>query len=274
MTRMGVLLQDAPTPTARKNIAICVLDDDSNHVELVTTRLEKAGFPTIGTSSPQEALENVRLGSCRVVLADLKMSDMDGLEFLEKALQNDPGVYVILITSLYSVESAIDAIRRGAHDYLNKPLDFRRLEKTLDDITEVFSRRSEIRQLEHKLFENHQFHGVVGKSPAMLDMLDLVKKVSRHYSNVLITGPRAPARSSSLMRFTSSARWRKNDSRFATARHSSILCSKANSSVMCAAHSPVPRIRGPASSNSPMAARFFSTRSAKCHSACKPSCCV
>lgn len=186
---METLMEHAAIGTARKNLSVCVLDDDPNQVELVTARLEKAGFPAIGTTSPEEALQNVRLGACRAVLADLKMPEMDGMEFLEKALQHDPGMYVILITGFYAVESAIEAIKKGAHDYLSKPLDFRRLEKTLGEIAELLSRRSEIRELEHKLFENHQFQGIVGKSPAMLDMLDLVKKVSRHYSNVLITGP-------------------------------------------------------------------------------------
>jgi DNA-binding NtrC family response regulator len=186
---METAMEHAAAPTARKSLSVCVLDDDASQVELATTRLEKSGFPAIGTTSPDEALQNVRLGACRVVLADLKMPTMDGLEFLEKALQHDPGMYVILVTGFYAVDSAIEAIKRGAHDYLNKPLDFRRLEKTLDDITDLVSRRSEIKELEHRLFENHQFQGIVGKSPAMLDMLDLVKKVSRHYSNVLITGP-------------------------------------------------------------------------------------
>jgi len=186
---METLLERATTGNTRKNLSVCVLDDDPNQVELVTTRLEKAGFPVVGTTSPEEALQNVRIGACRVVLADLKMPAMDGMKFLEKALQHDPGVYVVLITGFYSVDSAIEAIKRGAHDYLSKPLDFNRLQKTLDDIADLLSRRSEIRELEHKLFENHQFQGIVGKSPAMLDMLDLVKKVSRHYSNVLITGP-------------------------------------------------------------------------------------
>lgn len=186
---MKALVERPIIGTARKNLTVCVLDDDSNQVELTTERLEKAGFPAVGTTNVEEALQKVRLGGCKVVLVDFKMPGMDGLTFLEKVLQFDPGVYVILITGYYSVDSAIEAVRRGAYDYLCKPLDFSRLEKALDDLAEVFSQRSQMRDLEEKLFQNSQFQGIVGKSPAMLDVFDLAKKVARHYTNVLITGP-------------------------------------------------------------------------------------
>lgn len=186
---METLLEHAVIGTGRKNLSICVLDDDAEQVEMIAARLEKDGFPVVGTTNPQEALECVRIGGCRLVIADFKMPAMDGFAFLEKALQFDPGMYVVLITGFYSVDSAIVAIKRGAYDYLCKPVDFKRLGKSLDDLAALHTRRSEIRGLEEKLFENHQFQGIVGKSPAMLDVLDLAKKVARHYTNVLITGP-------------------------------------------------------------------------------------
>ena len=65
----------------------------------------------------------MRSASCRVVVADLKMPDTDGLAFLEKALQSDPGMCVILVTGFYAVDSAIEAIKHGAYDYLCKPID-------------------------------------------------------------------------------------------------------------------------------------------------------
>jgi DNA-binding NtrC family response regulator len=178
-----------PIQVARKNLSICVLDNDADHVEQAAEHLEGTGFAAFGTTDPQEALRRIRQGECRVILVDYKMPSMDGMAFLEKTLQCDPGMHVILVTGFYSVDSAIEAIKRGAADYLCKPLDFARLEKTLDDIAALHSQRSEVRDLETRLFDNMQFQGIVGKSPAMLEVFDLAKKVARHYSNVLITGP-------------------------------------------------------------------------------------
>src|ERR1700720_4478905 len=183
-------LEEKPiVSTARKNLPICVLDDEADLAELTTERLTKLGFPAVGTTNPQDALQKIRLGGCRAVIADFKMPAMDGLALLEKVLQYDPGIYVILVTDYYSVDAAIDAIKRGAYDYLAKPLDFGRLTKTLDDLADLFTQRSQIRDLEDLLLQNLQFHGIVGRSPAMFEVFDLAKKVARHYSNVLITGP-------------------------------------------------------------------------------------
>jgi DNA-binding NtrC family response regulator len=184
-----LLVEHSAIGTARKHLPVCVLDDESAQVDLFTTRLEKDGFPVFGTTDPQAALQKVRLGSCRAVLADIKMPLMDGLTFVEKALKLDPGMCVILVTGYYSVDSAIDGIKRGAYDYLCKPLDFRRLERALDDLAEAFLRRSEIRDLEEKLSQNLQFQGIVGKSPVMIAVFEMARKVARHYSNVLISGP-------------------------------------------------------------------------------------
>ena len=174
---------------ARKNLPVCILDDEPDLVEMITERLGKAGFPATGTTNAEEVLEKIRAGDCRVVLADFKMVEMDGMAFLEKALECDPGVHVLLVTGFYSVESAIEAIKRGAYDYLCKPIDYQRLLKALDDLADVFTQRSQVRNLEDQLLHTLQLHGIVGKSPAMLEMIDLTKKVARHYSNVLVTGP-------------------------------------------------------------------------------------
>ncbi len=87
------VLQERPfVELSRKNLSIRILDDETDHVELTSGRLEQAGFPVSVTTSAQEALQKVRSASCRLVVADLKMPGMDGLAFLEKALQCDPGM--------------------------------------------------------------------------------------------------------------------------------------------------------------------------------------
>jgi DNA-binding NtrC family response regulator len=181
--------EKAVASPSRTNLTVCVLDDEPDQVELVTAHLAKAGFSVEGTTDPNEALEKVRVGSCRVVLADIKMPGMDGLALLEKAQRIDPGIYVIFVTGFYSVDSAIEAVKHGAYDYLCKPLDSARLLRTLDELAEVFTQRSQVRQLQEQLLSNLKFHGIVGKSPAMLELFDLARKVARHYTNVLVSGP-------------------------------------------------------------------------------------
>ena len=175
---------------ARKHVSICVLDDEPASVERTTLHLEDAGFSAAGTVSPADALQKIRSGECRVVLADLRSPEMDGLGFLQKALQYDPGVYVILVTGGYSVDAAINAIKQGACDYLCKPVEFPRLERTLDELADVFSQRSEVRDLESKLFSKISIsrESLAEVQPCLM-FSELAKKLARHYSNVLISGP-------------------------------------------------------------------------------------
>lgn len=146
------------------------------------------GYEAIATADPQEALELIHHGRSRLVLADIHMPGMDGFAFLEQALRIDPGVHVILTTGDYSLESAVEAIRRGAYDFLPKPVDPTRLKRTLDEAAVLFDQRRRVRELEEQLLKDHEFHGIVGKSPAMLEVFDLARKVAKHYNNVLLVG--------------------------------------------------------------------------------------
>lgn len=168
---------------------VCVVDDDSAMLEMLRETLTSFGYRCFATSDAEEALKHVSNGNCRIVLCDLKMPSMDGLEFLKQALYRDPGVYVILMTGFYSLDSAIEAIRQGAYDYLPKPLDRQRLKKAIDDLDEQFKRRRRIHDLEQRLVSDLEFHGIVSRSPAMIDVFEMVRKISTHYVNVLLVGP-------------------------------------------------------------------------------------
>src|SRR4051812_5359716 len=93
------------------SLTVCVLDDEPGMVDSLQETLRCLGFGSIGTCDPQYALEMIEQNRARVVISDIKMPGMDGIQFLEKALQKDPGVYVILMTGFYSHENAIVAIK-------------------------------------------------------------------------------------------------------------------------------------------------------------------
>jgi DNA-binding NtrC family response regulator len=92
------------------------------------------------------------------------------------------------MTRDYTLDSALECIRRGAADFLPKPVERNRLKRALDDVAALYDQRRRVRTLEEQLLKDLEFHGIVGKSPAMLEVFDFARKVARHYSNVLIVG--------------------------------------------------------------------------------------
>ena len=155
---------------------------------MLVESLDQLGYSASGTDDPEVALEQISKGGCRVVLCDIQMPKMNGLAFLEAALRLDPGVYVILMAAQYSIEKAIEAVKRGAGDYLTKPLDPARLRQTFADLAEQFQRRHRIHELEQQLVKDLEFHGIVSRSAAMIELFDTARKIARHYTNVLLTG--------------------------------------------------------------------------------------
>jgi DNA-binding NtrC family response regulator len=173
----------------KSSLTPCILDDDPEHLERLSSLVVELGYEPVSTADPEEALRAVRYGRCRLVLADVHASGIDGYEFLDRALRIDPGVHVIVMTREYTLDSALEAIRRGATDFLPKPIDRNRLKRTLDEVAALYDQRRRVRALEEQLLKDLEFHGIVGKSPAMLEVFDFARKVARHYSNVLVVGP-------------------------------------------------------------------------------------
>ena len=147
------------------------------------------GYESLLTDDPEEAVRLVQSGACRVILADVHLSGIHAYEFLDRLLRVDPGIHVIIISQEYTLESALEAIRRGATDFLPKPLDRLRLKRALDDVALLYDQRRRVRALEEQLLRDLEFHGIVGKSPVMLEVFDFARKVARHYTNVLLVGP-------------------------------------------------------------------------------------
>ena len=183
-----VLTKLAHAPSAKGSITPCLLDDDLEELGALAAAIDDLGYGSIRTSDPDEALKCVRSGQSRLLLADLSDTGLYGYDFLDRVLRADPGVHVIVMTRDYTLESALEAIRRGAADFLPKPVDRCRLKRTLDDLAALYDQRRRVRALEEQLLKDLEFHGIVGKSPAMLEVFDFARKVARHYTNVLVVG--------------------------------------------------------------------------------------
>ncbi len=184
---MEVMVQENNASSARKDLRIYILDNNPAVADFLRQTIGQFGFSAQCKSDPAEVLDQIG-NDCRVVLCDIGMPSVEGFYFLEKALQRDPGVFVIVISDHDSTEAAVEAIRRGAYDYLPKPVDCNRLRSTLDEISDQLQRRRRISGLDEQLLRDLEFHGIIGRSAGMLELFDLVRKVARHYTNVLITG--------------------------------------------------------------------------------------
>ncbi|HEX4546423.1 MAG TPA: sigma-54 dependent transcriptional regulator [Candidatus Acidoferrum sp.] len=173
----------------KTSLTPCILDDDPAQLDMLAAIITDMGYEPILTSDPEEALKLVCHGRCRLALVDVHMPRVDGYEFLDRALRADPGAHIILMTGDYTLDSALEAIRRGALDFLPKPIDRTRLRKTLDEVAALYDQRKRVKALEEQLLKDLEFHGIVGRSPAMLEVFDFARKVARHYTNVLLSGP-------------------------------------------------------------------------------------
>jgi DNA-binding NtrC family response regulator len=121
--------------------------------------------------------------------ADFHMLGMQGYEFLDQVLSCDPGVHVVVMTKEYTLETALEAIRRGAADFLPKPVDRAGLKKKLDEVAALYDQRRLVKALGERLMKDLEFYGMMGESPVMLEVFDLARKVARDYANVLLLGP-------------------------------------------------------------------------------------
>lgn len=166
---------------------IIILDDEPNIVEVILARLEVMGFEAKGFTSAAKALNALRQEDCSVLLTDLKMPDMDGMEVLRMAKQIDPDVEVILFTAYGSIEGAVEAMKQGAHDYLVKPFEAIELLAKIESAMEKRALKQRVLYLEREV-EKHIEHHIYAESPSMKKILSLVRQVGKSDATVLILG--------------------------------------------------------------------------------------
>jgi len=168
---------------------LVVIDDDEKNLKFVNFILAEAGLEIHTASDPQAGLDLIRRLRPQIVLMDLVMPGVQGMELLQKIVEFDPGIDVILMTGYYSTESAVEAIQKGAADYFPKPFSPEKLRQRIALIVDDAKRRQRSSTLDNELLENFQFEGIIGRSPLMLDLFSKIRRIAPHFRSVLVTGP-------------------------------------------------------------------------------------
>ncbi|TFH02707.1 MAG: sigma-54-dependent Fis family transcriptional regulator [Calditrichales bacterium] len=167
---------------------ILVVDDEKAIRESVSLVLSEEGYETEIASNGTEALKILTERDFDILITDLKMPEMDGIELIKNSLKICPQTSVIIITAHASVESAIEALRIGAFDYILKPFDFDDLIMKVQRLINHKELALENQALRNEVEEKYNFSNIIGQSPEMHDVFNLIKKVSATKGNVLITG--------------------------------------------------------------------------------------
>lgn len=170
------------------NSKILVVDDDNAHRGMLKTMLRSWGFTVEEAGDGDEAVALVQEKPFDVVLTDVRMARVDGISALKDMLAYNPVLPVILMTAYSSVETAVDALRLGAYDYLVKPLDFDLLKETLQQAIDRSRLSVENRELRRQMTEEQESPDILGRSPAIKSMLEFIETVAPTEATVLITG--------------------------------------------------------------------------------------
>jgi len=173
----------------RPNIfKLLVIDDDPQTLSLIADALGDEGLEILTAENPEAGFEMFLRLRPRIVLLDLILPGVSGMDMLKRIIASDPGSNVIVISAHYSAESAVEAIQQGACDYLTKPLDFQRLRHRIASFLAEAEIRRRTLLLDQELVQACQFEGIVSRSPLMLDVFAKIRRVAPHFRTVLVTG--------------------------------------------------------------------------------------
>jgi DNA-binding NtrC family response regulator len=164
-----------------------IVDDEPNTLEALAELVQQTGFEVRTAASLADARGELQLRLPDVILCDLVLPDGSGSELLDAA-DADPDIQIIMITANATVSSAIEALRRGAYDYLTKPVDIDRLKALLRRLLREAELRQEVRRLRRRLSHHGRFGGMVGSSAAMHEVYQLAERVASTDATVLVSG--------------------------------------------------------------------------------------
>jgi DNA-binding NtrC family response regulator len=167
---------------------VIVIDDDEGNRKSTEMALKKDGYEVLACSGGEEGLEMLKARGADLLVTDLRMPGLNGLEVLRRARLIDPMLGVLMITGFGSVESAVDAMKQGADDYLQKPVNLVELRKRVAAAVEKRRLAAEVVSLKERLEEKFSFGRIIGSSPAMQQVLHHLQLVAPTRSSVLIVG--------------------------------------------------------------------------------------
>jgi len=167
---------------------LMVVDDERAILSVLKEVAERAGFKAVTFASGREALEHLQHHHADLAAVDLRMPDLGGIDVLRAIREADPDCQVILMTGQATIESAVEAVKLGAVDYLTKPLDFQRFKEILSTVRENAVRRHRLLEAEQEAAQNAEYCGMIGRGPAMLELFGLIQRLAPHIRTALITG--------------------------------------------------------------------------------------
>lgn len=167
---------------------ILIVDDEKNLREMLATLLQREGYAVHQASSAEQALDLVSRDSFNLILSDIRMPRMSGIELLRRLREQGNRVPMIMMTAYSSTGEAVEAMKLGAYDYVCKPFKNDEMRLVVKNALEREQLQQENRQLKQRLGERYSFDSLVGDSPAMKKMIQLLERIAPSQANVLVTG--------------------------------------------------------------------------------------
>ena len=175
-------------PVDRRPPRILVVDDERSIRELLSIVLRREGYEVLLAESGKAAIATLERESVDILISDIKMPDLSGVDVLRAAKRVDQDILGIMITAFASTETAVEAMRLGACDYLSKPFDVDLLRMKVREKIENRQLRQENVLLKRTLGLTHQFANIIGRSEVMLEVFKMIETVARTNSTILLTG--------------------------------------------------------------------------------------
>ncbi len=172
----------------KKENTILVVDDDQAHRTMLRTLLSGWGYKIVEADDGQVAIEKVYEQAFDMILMDIRMLKVSGLEALDGIKTYNPAIPIIIMTAYSSVETAVEALKKGAYDYLTKPLDFDELRLAMERAMDHSQLKEKNRLLRETLGSHFDIQNIIGRSTAMVKLLETVAQVAPSEATVLITG--------------------------------------------------------------------------------------